>query len=103
METLNETMYIAKTILNQIKSLDRLFLMAVGANNYAALSINGERAGGIEFKVNGLAHRGWCKIELTYLDTYRILFINKKRETVKVVEECYCDQLVEILEFVEGH
>ncbi len=103
METKNETMQIAKTILNQIKSLDRLFLMAVGANNYAAVSINEERAGGIQFKVNGLAHVGWCLIELTYMDTYKVSFVNRKRETVKVVEECYCDQLVEILEFVEGH
>ena len=103
METINETMSIAKTILGQIKSLDRYFLMAVGANNYAALSRKDERAGGIEFKVNGLAHRGWCKIELTYWDTYKISFINKKREVVKVVEQCYCDQLVQILEFVEGN
>lgn len=102
METLNETMYIAKTILGQIKSLDRLFLMAVGANNYAALSTNDNRAGGLEFKVRGVKHTGWCKIELTYLDTYRIYFINKKREIVKSVEECYCDQLVQILDYVEG-
>jgi hypothetical protein len=103
METVNETMTIAKTIMNQIKSLDRWFLMAVGAHNYAALSTNEKRAGGLEFKVRGLKHTGWCKIELTYLDTYRIYFINKKREVVKTVEECYCDQLIQILNFVEGH
>ena len=102
MNTQNETMVIAKTILDQIKSLDRWFLMAVGAHNYAALSTDEKRAGGLEFKVRGLNHTGWCKIELTYLDTYRIYFINKKREIVKAVEECYCDQLVQILDFVEG-
>lgn len=102
MEALNETMSIAKTILGQIKSLDRLFLMACGANNYAALSTNENRAGGLAFKVRGIKHTGWCKIELTYLDTYRIYFINKKREIVKSVDECYCDQLVQILDYVEG-
>ena len=51
MVTLNQTMCILKTVITQINSLDRLFLMAVGANNHAALSINNERARGIEFKV----------------------------------------------------
>lgn len=96
------TMEIAKTILNQIKFGDRMFLMAVGATNFACLSENKERMGGLEFKVNGLVHRGWCKIELKFNDTYRILFINKKREVVKTVEECYCDQLIEILDYCEG-
>lgn len=102
METMNETRKIAKTILDQIKSLDKLFLMATGAHNFAGLSTNDKRAGGLEFKVRGLNHTGWCKVELTYLDTYRVHFINKKREVVKSVEECYCDQLVQILDFVEG-
>lgn len=97
-----ETMIIAKTILQQIKSLDRFFLIAAGANNFAALSSNSERLGGLEFKVNGLTHKGWCKIELTYMDTYRVLFINRKREVVKTVDECYCDQLIQILDYVEG-
>src|SRR5690554_2865303 len=97
-----KTMEIARTILNQIKTLDRMFLMAAGAHNYAALSRNDKRAGGLEFKVNGLVHKGFCKIELTFMDTYRIQFINRKREVVKEVEECYCDQLVQILDFVEG-
>lgn len=96
------TMEIARTIINQIKFGDRMFLMAVGATNFACLSVTKERVGGLEFKVNGLVHRGWCKIELKFNDTYRILFVNRKREIVKVVEECYCDQLVEILDYVEG-
>jgi hypothetical protein len=96
------TMEIARTILNQIKFGDRMFLMAVGATNFASLSETKERIGGLEFKVNGLVHKGWCKVELKFNDTYRILFVNRKREIVKVVEECYCDQLVEILDYVEG-
>lgn len=96
------TMEIAKTILNQIKFGDRMFLMAVGATNFASLSENKERMGGLEFKVNGLVHSGWCKIELKFNDTYRIIFVNRKREIVKTVDECYCDQLIEILDYVEG-
>ena len=97
-----KTMEIARTILNQIKFGDRMFLIAVGATNFACLSENNQRIGGLEFKVNGLVHKGWCKVELKFNDTYRILFVNRKREIVKVVEECYCDQLVEILDYVEG-
>jgi len=97
-----ETMEIAKTIMQQIKAQDPYAFMAYGAHNFAALSNTNDRLGGLEFKVNGLVHKGWCKIELTFMDTYRVLFINRKRELVKTVEECYCDQLVQILDFVEG-
>lgn len=97
-----ETMEIAKTIMQQIKAQDPYVLMAYGAHNFAALSNTNERLGGLEFKVNGLFLKGWCKIELTFMDTYRVLFINRKREVVKTVDECYCDQLIQILDFVEG-
>ena len=97
-----ETMEIAKKVTQQIKSIDGFFLMAVGAHNFAALGSTSERLGGLEFKVNGLTHKGWCKIELTFMDTYRIHFINRKRELVKTVDEFYCDQLIQILDFVEG-
>src|SRR5690554_8126520 len=80
-----KTMEIARTILNQIKTLDRMFLMAAGAHNYAALSRNDKRAGGLEFKVNGLVHKGFCKIELTFMDTYRIQFRSEER---RVGKEC---------------
>ncbi len=96
------TMEIARTILNQIKFGDRMFLMAVGATNFASLSSTEFRMGGLEFQVNGLLHRGWCKIELKFNDSYRIIFVNRKREIVKKVDECYCDQLIEILDYVEG-
>ena len=46
------TMEIARTIINQIKFGDRMFLMAVGATNFASLSETKERIGGLEFKVN---------------------------------------------------
>lgn len=97
-----ETMVIAKTLMQQINVQDPYALMAYGAHNFAALSNTNERLGGLEFKVNGLVHKGWCKIELTFMDTYRVLFINSKREVVKTVDECYCDQLIQILDYVEG-
>lgn len=97
-----ETMFIAKTIIQQIKAQDPYALMAYGSSHFAALSSNDQRLGGLEFQVSGLVFVGCCKIELTFMDTYRVLFINRKREVVKVVEECYVDQLIEILDYVEG-
>jgi hypothetical protein len=96
------TMEIARTILNQINFGDRMFLPTVGARNFASLSSTELRMGGLEFQVNGLVHKGWCKIELKFNDTYRIIFVNRKREIVKTVDECYCDQLIEILDYAEG-
>lgn len=63
-------------------------------------------SGGLGFHCNGLNHKGWVnkgwvKIQLRWTDTYTISFVNKKREVVKVVEGVYCDQLIEMLEFLE--
>lgn len=95
-------MQIAKTILSQIKSLDRSALMAWGAINFIALVENKEFQGGVRFKVNGLTFKGWVAIELTWMDEYKVSFINKKAEVEKEFEGVYCDMLVDIIDFVEG-
>ena len=102
MENTNQSMEVAKTIVAQIKNGDPYFLMAVGAKNLACLSETNERIGGLEFQCNGLAMVGWCKIELKYNDSYRLIFVNRKREIVKTVDEIFCDQLIEFLDFIEG-
>ena len=94
-----DTMEIARTILNQIKHCDAWALAAYGAKNFAAVSETKERAGGLSFQVNGLKHKGWTTIHLSWVDDYTIIFTNKKREVVKTVEGVYCDQLVGILDF----
>ena len=95
-------MEIAKTIVAQIKYGDPYFLMAVGAKNLVCLSETKERMGGLEFQCNGLALVGWCKVELKYNDTYRLIFVNRKRQVVKTVDEIFFDQLIEFLDYVEG-
>lgn len=97
-----DTMEIARTILNQIKYGDQWALGSYGATNFAALSENKERSGGLSFQVNGLKHKGWATIELRWVDDYTVIFTNKKREVVKRVEGVYCDQLVEVLDYIEG-
>jgi hypothetical protein len=95
-------MEIARTILEQIKYGDKWALMAYGAKNFIALTESKEFQGGLQFEVNGLRHKGIVRIQLKWIDTYTITFINKRSEIVKEVEDVYCDMLVDILDYIEG-
>lgn len=97
-----KTMEIARTILNQIKYADRSALMAWGATNFATISESKEFQGGLSFMVNGLVHQGWVKVGLSWVDDYTIYFYNQNRDIVKTVEGCYCDMLVDVIDFIEG-
>ncbi|MBZ0328285.1 MAG: hypothetical protein K8F54_11810 [Altibacter sp.] len=98
----NPSIQIAQTILYQIKYLDRSALMAWGAKSFCSLSENKTRVGGLSFKVNGLTHKGWVTIELDWLDTYTVVFTNRKREIVKTVEGVYYDMLIDVIDYIEG-
>lgn len=98
----NTSVQIARTILNQIKYLDKSALMAWGAKSFCSLSESKTRMGGLSFQVNGLTHKGWVTIELDWLDTYTVLFTNKNREIVKTCEGVYCDMLIDIIDYIEG-
>lgn len=98
----NSTMEIARTILNQIKFADRSALMAWGATNFAAISESKEFQGGLSFMVNGLVLQGWVQVRLRWVDDYTILFYNQHRDLVKTVEGCYCDMLVDVIDYIEG-
>jgi hypothetical protein len=98
----NTSVQIALTILNQIKYLDKYALMAWGAKQYVSLSECKDFQGGVRFKVNGLTFKGWVKVELTWIDEYKVSFINRKAEVVKAYEGVYCDMLVDIIDYVEG-
>ena len=100
--TIKQRMELAQTVLDQIKYADRSALMAWGATRFAAIKESKEFQGGLEMTVNGLKHKGWVKIELRWVDDYTITFINKKRQIVKVVEGCFCDMLVPVIDFIEG-
>ena len=102
MSTQTNTMEIAKTILEQIQYADRSALMAWGAQNFAAISESKEFQGGLQFHVNGFHFKGIVKIQLKWIDTYTITFINKRSGIVKEVEDVYCDMLVDVLDYIEG-
>jgi hypothetical protein len=102
MSTTLQTKDIAQTILEQIQFADRSALWAWGATNFAAIGESKEFQGGVAFQVNGLTHKGWVKVCLRWVDDYTIVFINKKRETVKTFEGAYCDMLVPVIDWIEG-
>lgn len=95
-------MEIAKTIIAQINYADKWALMAYGSSNYVALTESKEYQGGLQFKVNGLHHKGFVRVQLKWIDTYTITFLNKKGDVKKEVEDVYCDMLVNVLDYIEG-
>jgi hypothetical protein len=98
----SNAMEIAQTVLTQIKYLDRSALMAWGAKSFCALSETDTRKGGLGFQVKGLTHKGWVTVELSWLDTYTVVFTNRNRKVVKTLEDVYCDMLVDVIDFIEG-
>ncbi|SNR32455.1 hypothetical protein SAMN06265371_101274 [Lutibacter agarilyticus] len=95
-------MEIAKTIIAQINYADKWALMAYGSRNYVALPESKEYQGGLQFKVNGFHHKGFVRVQLKWIDTYTITFLNKKGDVKKEVEDVYCDMLVNVLDYIEG-
>jgi hypothetical protein len=98
----SQSVQIAKTIINQIKALDFWFLGAVGAQKFIALPESKEFQGGVQFKVNGMRHKGYVKIELRWVDDYTITFMKRNGDVVKQCEGVYCDMLIDILDWIEG-
>lgn len=95
-------MEIARTILEQIRYGDKWALMAYGATNFIALQETKDFQGGVKFKVNGLKHKGTVMVQLKWIDTYTITFLNNNGDTAKEVEDVYCDTLVDVLDYIEG-
>lgn len=98
----NQSIEIAKTIIQQINYADRSALMAWGAKAFVALPESKEFQGGVQFKVNGLTFKGWVRVELRWVDDYTISFVNKMNEVKHKVEGAFCDMLVPVIDYVEG-
>jgi hypothetical protein len=80
-----------------------LFLPSVGAKHFHSMSEDKEFSGGLGFMVNGFNKNiKWVKIQLRWMDDYTISFINHDREVVKIVKNVYCDQLIDILDYIEN-
>lgn len=90
-------MTVAKTILAQIKALDKWAIGAWGVKDL----VGGENY--LAFKTSGMVKwKGYVKIEYDYgADLYNIEFYRIRKMEVKVdkrVEGVYADMLVEIID-----
>ena len=94
-------MEIAKTIIDQINSIDRFALGAYGAKNFIAYEETERYEGGLSFYVNGLHFQGKVYVMLNWLDEYEIRFVDENQTTVNEVKGVYCDMLVDVLDFIE--
>ena len=97
----NKQVDIANTIIQQIKYADKWALGAYGAQNFTSLKECDVFQGGLKFQVNGYNHQGSVVIQLKWVDTYTISFIDVKGSIVKSAYGIYCDQLVEVLDYIE--
>ncbi|WP_282125624.1 hypothetical protein [Marinifilum flexuosum] len=91
---------VAKIIIDQILCLDKSALMAWGAHDYVVLDSDSKQEGGIMLTVNGLKFQGQVEIRLQWNDTYTIRFLQNDTE-IKRSENVYCDQLIEIIDWIE--
>lgn len=94
-------MQIAKTILDQIKGLDKMALHAWGAKDMVAMN------DGLKFKTSGMVRwKGWVYIKLDPArDLYDIDFFKIRKYEVKYtkrIEGVYFDQLIELIDEVVG-
>jgi len=108
---------IAETIFHQMKTIDMNLMMCMGFHKPMVIE------SGLQFKVNGLKHRGTVRIILNKaLDTYEIYLGKQKRvlnknatdligrrvytttyPTVKTIKDVYVDDMMPLLEQeVEG-
>tara|TARA_R110000824_G_scaffold99328_6_gene236646 strand:+ start:424 stop:771 length:348 start_codon:yes stop_codon:yes gene_type:complete len=93
--TNNETMQVAKTIVQQIPVMDK---MAVGYRKPIALDQNENRIGGLSFSVNN--RNRFVRVELQWNDTYKVTYFRVKRTKTSIdhveiaqATDVYCDCL----------
>ena len=95
-------MTIAKSILNHIDFNDRGAFSAWKASGFYLIRESKKYQGGVGFKVNGFIHKGWVSVKLHSVGDYTITFTDKFGKVVKTVEGAIQDELIGIIDFVEG-
>ena len=104
---------VGQTIYQQLRGLDPMALMAWGAKDFVsfdnAMPIAGqnigERGGGLMFRVNGPKFTGKIIIGLNFMDLYDVVagkVVGTDFQTVKVVNDVYFDQLIEVIDGIVG-
>jgi hypothetical protein len=94
-------MTIAKTILQQIKTIDARALMAWGAKEFV------NTGNGLKFKTSGLTpYKGWVHVKYNDgQDLYEVEFFRIRKLAVRVdktVDGVYAENLVEVIDSYVG-
>ena len=90
---------VGKTILTQIKALDKWALSSWGAKNFVSSK------DGIQFDVRGSKHRGRILVVLNPKDLYNIEIgkvVKLDWKSIKKVKDVYVDNLVTTLDGLIG-
>jgi len=115
---------VGQTIYQQLRGMDPMALMAWGAKDFVsfdnAMSVThpgddrlkpgasvliGERGGGLMFKVSGPRFAGKILIGLNFMDLYDVVagrVIGVDFKAVKIVNNVYFDQLIEVIDAIVG-
>lgn len=94
-------MNIAQTILEQIKTIDRMALYAWGAKDFVNMG------DGLKFKTSGMTPwKGQVYIKYNYgRDLYEIQFFRVRKAEIKVdkvLEDVYAEDLVSVIDSFVG-
>lgn len=95
-------MQVANIIRSQLIRGSGVFVVGSwGAKNMTALEETENRSGALQFRVNGAKFKGYVKIELMWTDTYTVTLFKVVKGAVvikEVIEDVYCDNLVDIID-----
>lgn len=100
-------MNVAQTIIDQIKAMDRMALMAWGARGFVGGKVDGDNDG-VMFKVNGTKTKRGSKIMVVLnegKDLYEVKLFHIYKMTVKydaTETDVYAEDLVEIIDSMVG-
>jgi hypothetical protein len=96
---------VAVTIQQQIKATDPMAFWAWGSKDYVALKEGkiqeNYTLGGLQFRVNGMKHKGIVLVRLMANDTYSVEIGRVWKGAWKskaVVKDVYCDMLMDIID-----
>jgi hypothetical protein len=91
---------VAVEIYSQLM-INKIIPLSWGINFTSYHGKNENSLGGLSFKVKGRKFKGYVDVDLMPDDTYRITFKKIRMATItfeKVINDVYCDNLVEIID-----
>ncbi len=98
-------LFVANEIMRQIRAGDPYAMMAWGATNTVALDEkkldHGYQLGGLQFKVNGMKHKGLVLVRLMGNDTYTVETVKMRKgefSRVNLIEGVYCDNIMQVID-----